>query len=269
MIKSRIVAILVGVVVVIAAIVVVALKWPELPERTTVAPMKVPPPANCMVRGRNLRLEDKRWTDYTSEADDPHHATIVLDVDGGRWSDAMLPQSLALTAAELQHLDAALAASCEVDASRERNGYEGRYILVDGKQKLLYNSPISVRVGIVFDEIRARYVSGRLPFAKTVRMKLAGKRRTGPKGPGEWEPFELEHVGLGNDEQIVAFADWAIAQPEQRPPGNMVATGTLEVLGKSRPIAISLDRDVPENRALWRLEASELSMWMSVNHGAR
>lgn len=281
-----------GIAVVLAAIVIVAANWPQLPKRTippavTYIPMggqavEVPAvaclaPMIAELRKRpswTLRIDDMRWTDYTSPDEDPRHASIFVDASGATWRNDWLPQqTMPLTTVELRDVMAAFELQCEIDESIPNTGaYEGRYInIAYGKTekaaaKLDYHAPITMRLGELFEAIRGRYITNRAGATKQFVVKLSGLRRDG--GEREWNPYTLTIDGTGyeNEGLRVMFVDWLLGQPHTRPKGRMTATGTFTMDGVTRPIAINLDRRAEENRSVSQLElAPELRMWMSIN----
>lgn len=293
--KTRVIVIAACIGVVLAAIALVAANWPALPARTLPKPATyVPlggqaafvPHAGCLapmiaeLRKRPswmLRLDDMRWTDYTGPDEDPRHASIFVDASGATWHSAWLSQqTLPLTADELRDVIAAFDLICDVDESIPNNGFEGRYINVAyGKTekaaaRLDYNAPITLRLGELFDAIRARYVANRAGATKQLVMKLTGQIRS---GPDEWTKYAIEIDASkinSDDESRVGFVDWALALPHALPKGQatprMTATGTFTMDGITRKIAVNLDRNAPENAILQRTNlAQELTMWMSIN----
>lgn len=277
--------------VVIAAIAIVVTRWPTLPARTLPRPVTFVAMAGdpvgavrtgCLapmlaeLRRRpswTVRIDDMRWTDYTGPDEDPRHASIVLDAGGGIWRDDWLPQqALPLTAEEVRDVIAAFARSCEVDEALPRAAYEGRYIAVaygarePAAARLRYNSPVVVRLGTLFDAIRARYVTNRAGAARQFVLKLAGELRDGHE---HWSKHAIvidASAREADDAARVALVDWALALPHTLPPGRMTATGTLTLAGVTRPVAVALDASRPEHRGLRDLGlADELTMWMSIN----
>jgi hypothetical protein len=291
-VRTRLIVIAACFGVVIAAIAIVAANWPQLPNRTippavTYVPMGGQavevPEAGCLVpmiaelRKRpswTLRIDDMRWTDYTSPDEDPRHASIVVDAQGAVWRNEWLhQQTMPLSADELRDVMAAFELTCDVDESIPNTGaYEGRYInIAYGKTekaaaKLDYHAPVTMRLGELFEAIRGRYITNRAGATKQFVVKLSGLRRDG--GAREWNPYTLTIDGTGyeNEGLRVMFVDWLLGQPHTRPKGRMTATGTFTMDGITRPIAINLDRRDKENYAVDQLElAPALRMWMSIN----
>jgi len=285
--KTAVVAILVG--VVITAIALVAANWPDLPERTLPKPTYVPmggqpvdiPGKGCLApmiaelqKRPNwvVRIDDMWWTDYTQGDDDPKHAEIVIDASGATWQSAWLAsQHLQLTNQERDAVLAAFELSCKQDESMPHGGYEGRYINVaygrTGKAaaRIEYNSPATIRFGELFTSIRGRYVANRAGAAKNYVVKLTGLLRNDPEWTKKEEVIDSTKY-QGSDEDRVDFLDWVLMQPQTLPKGKNVAVGTLTMEGKSRPLAVKLDRLAEANRVLERTTlASELLMWMTVN----
>ncbi|MBA3502483.1 MAG: YceI family protein [Myxococcota bacterium] len=291
--RTRLIVIAVCFGVIIAAIAIVAANWPQLPKRTippavTYIPMGGQavevPKAGCLapmiaeLRKRpswTIRIDDMRWTDYTSPDEDPRHASIFISgaSSGATWRNDWLPQqTMPLTTEEIGDVMAAFELPCDVDESIPNTGaYEGRYInIAYGKTekaaaKLDYHAPITMRLGELFEAIKRRYITNRAGATKQFVLKLSGMRRTGEK---EWTPYAMTIDGASYDNEglRVMFVDWLLGQPPTRPKGRMTATGTLTMHGVTRPLAINLDRRAEENRSVDQFElAPELRMWMSIN----
>jgi hypothetical protein len=222
-----------------------------------------------------IRIDDMRWTDYTSGDDDPRHASIFVEPGGATWRDDWLPQqTIPLTADELAKLIAGFDLGCDRDESIPPSGrYEGRYIGVAyGKTEklaaqLAYNAPATLQIGAVFDAVRSRYVANRAAASRSFVIKLTGRCRACDAGP-DWSKHvvEIDSNKLETDDETrVTLVDWALALPASLPPGKMTATGTLTMAGVSKPIAFSLDDRVADEHLRQINIASELTMWMSIN----
>jgi hypothetical protein len=291
-VKTRTAVLLLAIGATIAASSVVVAKWPSLPRRTLPEPVphvamagqpvEVPKPG-CLapvvaeLRKRPswvIRLDDRQWTDYTQGDDNPHHASIVLEESGASWKSAYLgTQTLPLDPADVRDVLAAFELSCERDESLPSSGDSSRYVEVAyGKiekaaAQLPSSAPITVRLGEVFERLRARYVANRVGATKTFVLKLSGLRHTGPR-VGEWSKHSITMTAEGwSDADLVDLVDWALAQPQSLPKGRMTATGTLTLEGVTRPIAVSLERSAPANRILyrWEMHFGELTEWISIN----
>lgn len=290
---TRSVVMLAAIGLVVGAISLVAAKWPRLPDRTLPTPPKyvamggqattalhtgclAPIVAEMRKRPNHvIRVDDMRWTDYTSGDDDPRKASIFVEPGGATWRDEWLPQqTIPLTADELAKLIAGFDLRCEKDESQESShGYEGRYIGVAyGKTEkraaeLRYKAPATLQIGEVFDAVRARYVANRAAASRSFVIKLTGRCRRCSAGP-DWSKHtvEIDSNKLETDDETrVALVDWALALPASLPESRTTATGTLTMAGVTKPIAFSFDDGVAEEHLRQLDIASELTMWMSIN----
>jgi hypothetical protein len=290
-VKTRTAVIALSIGAVIAAIVVVAANWPQLPERTMPEPMRVVPmagdtvgakPVGCLapviaeLRKRPswvLRIDDRRWTDATSGDDDPKHGEIVIDETGATWQSSLVrSQTLPLTDEETREAIAAFDLGCERDESKKQPGYEGRYIGVAYSRTakavatIPHTSPAEQRLGALFEQLRTRYVTNRAGAAQTYLIELSGQRRDGDV----YRKFTWKYDAAKSDDSVsqkVDLLDWAFAQPATRPKTKKTAHGTLTLEGVTKPIAISLDWNSEENQFMHRFGPySELTIWMSINH---
>ncbi|HWO22638.1 MAG TPA: hypothetical protein VNO30_27955 [Kofleriaceae bacterium] len=224
----------------------------------------------------SIRIDDLEWDDVVDDEPDPRRASIVLDAAAGTWRDGWLPQSLSLADDERRALWAAFALDCRVDPEQPRPGFVGRYFTValgeDGTAVARFrtNSFVALRLGALFDQIRARYVAGRAADVHGLSLELAGVRRTGRDdlGRSEYEPYRLDlrdfdQATHNTLEDRVRLLDWAMTLPAALPAGKQVVRGTLRAHGTSRPIALDLRADLYH----WGHHAlmSELSMWASIN----
>jgi hypothetical protein len=224
----------------------------------------------------SIRIDDLEWDDVVDDEPDPRRASIVLDATTGTWRDGLLPQSLSLAEDERRAILAAFALDCRVDPAQPRPGYVGRYFGValgeDGTAVARFrtSSFVAIRLGALFDQIRARHVAGRAGDLQGYSLELAGVRRTDrdDRGRSIYTPYRLElhdrdQAAHDTLEARVRLLDWAMTLPAALPAGKHVVRGTLRAHGTSRPIAIDLREDLYR----WGHHAllSELAMWASIN----
>ncbi|HEX3759432.1 MAG TPA: hypothetical protein VHW23_12035 [Kofleriaceae bacterium] len=209
---------------------------------------------------------EREATDVVTSDPDEILQTVMLDAHAGTWRDGDLPQSLELDPAERGELLAAAERSCL--QIRKGDGYTAHYVTVsygtvpevggrhDGRVDryelgLAPGSRAAIDVIAVMDRVRARYVAARIATADAMTLTLRGPRRT---DTNTWTPYAItirpdgrvvDKHGDGCGERLepaahVDLLDWAMQLPATA-SGPRPLTGSLEIAGTRRPVAVQLD----------------------------
>ncbi len=227
-----------------------------------------------------LTLRDRVWDDVVDDNPDETLATVRITAERAVWTDGDLPQTLELTTGERAAILAAAQRSCvPPDFDPNIDGYGGHYITISygavptDALRLSGRSTAVTDVRAVLDRIRARYVQGRLSTARVMTVTLAGPRNNGegwrryfltvhPDGRvTDAEGEAIEPLGAVD---LVDVLDWALQLPATVSAPRPV-TGTLDIAGSKRPIALDL-LALQSKPQVWRspfLEA--LDRWGRLN----
>jgi hypothetical protein len=239
----------------------------------------------------SFTLAERESTDVVGPDPDETLQTVAIDARTATWRDGDLPQSLELDPAERSELLAAAARSCR--EIRAGNGFTSRYVVLqygtDGADPakpepggrvnrdaitLPGESRAAIDTIAVMDRVRARYTAARIGIAEAMTLTLHGPRRTGANA---WAPYTIvirpdgRIVDQAGDElqsplapaDHVGLLDWAMQLPATV-RGTRPLTGTLEIAGARRPVALQLDAMVHriEGSSGWR---SMLDSWWANN----
>jgi len=230
----------------------------------------------------HIDIEARRWTDVVTGLPDPVEQWIALDTKALWWHSGDGRHLIELTPADRTALVAAAARSTARPPSTGK--FEGRYVTVS--VRVPTDSPAALEMLRILDDAKARYVTKRLPEARTMTLVLEGHRRGGPKG---WQPWrltvtpdgKLPELGLAlSDEEHVGVYDWAVRLPAKRraptterssdpPPKGIDAftlTGTLTVAGESRPVVVELGPPPEVEGSYTPLELEIYNVW-NMNRG--
>jgi hypothetical protein len=228
----------------------------------------------------SFTFREREWDDVVDDNPDELIARVELDVHGGTWIDGDLPeQTIALEPAEQGELLGAATESCE--RVGPGNGYSGYYVeiaLGTGDVAAAITLPSESRAArdviAVLDRVRGRYVSARQAAARAMTLTLAGRRRN-----DGWERWQIQirpdgHV-VGPDGDVteplaaieqVDVLDWALRLPDRVKSKDRL-TGTLEIAGSRRTVAVDLDA-IGAMPSAWRNALFTYFMsWASINRG--
>jgi len=215
----------------------------------------------------SFTLAERESTDVVGPDPDETLQTVVIDAHAGTWRDGDLPQTLALDPAERTDLLAAAGRSCR--EIREGNGFTAHYVVLsygavasglperDARAKhdalrLPSESRAALDTISVMNRVRARYVATRIGLAETLTLTLHGPRRR--PDTHAWAPYTVtlrpdgRIIDQDGDEldsrhepaDHVDLLDWAMQLPATA-RGPRPLTGTLEIAGQRRPVALQLD----------------------------
>jgi hypothetical protein len=230
----------------------------------------------------SLAVEARRWTDVVTDDPDPIEQEITLDKKVS-WSQRW--RSLELTDRDRDALVAAAAMSAAPPANPS-GAFEGRYVTVT--VRLPTGAPATLEMLRILDAAHTRYITSRMPEARTMTLELHGHWRGGPK---EWGPWQLtvsrdgtmrehDHPQQLDDADRVAALDWASRLPERRteptrerssdpPPRGIDAftlTGTLTLGATSRPVVVELGPPREVEGRFSPVEQAIYNVW-NINRG--
>ena len=228
--------------------------------------------------GWKFTFREREWDDVVDDNPDEVIARVELDAHGGTWIDGDLPQqTIALEPAEQGEIIGAAMGSCE--RVGPGNGYSGYYIEiafgvgdVGAAITLPSDSRAARDVIAVLDHVRGHYVSARQAAARVMTLTLAGRRHN-----DGWERWQVQvrpdgHV-VGTDGDVIEplaaieqvdVLDWALQLPAQVKTKDRL-TGTLEIAGSRRAVAVDLDA-IGAMPSAWRNALFSYFMsWASMN----
>jgi hypothetical protein len=224
-----------------------------------------------------LTLQEREWDDVADDNPDELIATVTIDAQTASWADGDLPQSIELTREERAQLLEAAERSCA--RIRPGNGHNGYYVTLSYGPveheaiELPSDSRAAIDAIAVFDRVRARYVANRLSSAQVMKLTLTGPRRI----DAAWKrhTVTVHSDGRVTDEDgqaleplaaldLVDVLDWSLQLPTSA-RGKNTLTGTLEIAGSKKPVALQLE-SIQKLPSAWRSPfLTLLNQWWRYN----